>query len=49
MTIAILNRKFYWLDSGREVQRFVRNCNVYGRAKVWREKKRGLLKPLLIP
>ena len=33
----------------QDVRRFVRNCNVCGKSKIWREQKQGLLKPLSIP
>ena len=32
-----------------DIRRFVRNCDVYGRNKAWRDKKQGFLKPLPIP
>lgn len=31
------------------VRQFVRNCDVCGRTHVWRDKKRGFLKPLPVP
>ena len=33
----------------REVRTFCQNCDRCGRTKIWREAKRGLLKPLPIP
>src|SRR5216117_42586 len=46
---GVLSRRFYWPGISQDVRRFVRNCDVCGRATVWREKRRGLLKPLPIP
>jgi hypothetical protein len=48
-TLAILTRSFYWPRMGAAVRQFVRNCDVCGRSHIWRDKKRGLLKPLPIP
>jgi hypothetical protein len=31
------------------VRRFVKACDVYGRTTIWRDKKKGLLKPLPLP
>lgn len=49
MTKALISRKFTWPGLSQDVRRFLRNCNVCGRANIWREKRRGLLKPLPIP
>jgi hypothetical protein len=49
MTKSLISRTYMWPGLSQEVRRFMRNCNVCGRAAVWREKKRGLLKPLPIP
>lgn len=48
-TIALLCRKFFWPGINQDVRRFVRNCEVCGRTTIWRDKKKGLLKPLPIP
>ncbi|KAL5596445.1 uncharacterized protein BROUX77_007129 [Berkeleyomyces rouxiae] len=48
-TLAILSREFFWPGISRDVRRFCANCNVCGRSKVWRERKKGLLLPLPIP
>ena len=32
-----------------DIRRFVRNCDVCGRNKTWKNKKQGFLKPLPIP
>ena len=32
-----------------DIRRLIRNCDVCGRNKVWRDKKQGFLKPLPIP
>ena len=33
----------------QDVRRFIRNCDVCGRTTIWRDKKKGLLKPLPLP
>lgn len=48
VTLNILSRDFYWPRMNRMVWQFVRNCDVCGRTHVWRDKKRGFLKPLPI-
>ncbi|KAL5597079.1 uncharacterized protein BROUX77_007027 [Berkeleyomyces rouxiae] len=48
-TLAILSRNFFWPGISRDVRQFCANCNVCGRSKVWRERKKGLLLPLPIP
>ncbi|KAL5614260.1 uncharacterized protein BROUX77_000097 [Berkeleyomyces rouxiae] len=48
-TLAILSREFFWPGISREVRQFCANCDVCGRSKVWRERKKGLLRPLPIP
>ena len=48
-TRDLLRREFIWPKMGEDVRRFVRNCDVCGRSKVWRDQKKGLLKPLPVP
>jgi RNase H-like domain found in reverse transcriptase/Reverse transcriptase (RNA-dependent DNA polymerase)/Integrase zinc binding domain/Integrase core domain len=48
-TLAIVARSFYWPRMSGMVRQFIRNCDVCGRSHVWRDRKRGLLKPLPIP
>ena len=48
-TREILSRQFFWPRMNREVRTFCQNCDRCGRTKIWREAKRGLLKPLPIP
>ncbi|CAJ2651960.1 unnamed protein product [Trifolium pratense] len=48
-TISILSRDYYWPKMHKQVRRFLRNCHICGRTKVWREHKKGFLKPLPIP
>ena len=45
-TISLLSRQFFWLGMNQDARRFVRNCHVCGRTTIWRDKKKGLLKPL---
>lgn len=49
MLKSLISRRFYWPGLDQDVRRLVRNCDVCGRSNVWREKRRGLLKPLPIP
>lgn len=49
MLKSLLSRRFYWPGMDPDIRQFMRNCDVCGRINVWREKKRGLLKPLPIP
>jgi predicted aspartyl protease len=46
---SILSRRFTWPGMSQDVRKFTRNCDICGRKSVWREKRRGLLKPLPIP
>lgn len=46
---AIINRRFTWPGLSQDVRQFLPNCDICGSKAVWREKKRGLLKPLPIP
>jgi hypothetical protein len=49
MTKALISRFYTWPGLSRDVQRFLHNCDVCGRKSVWRQQKKGLLKPLPIP
>jgi len=46
---SLLSRRYYWPGLDPDVRQFVGNCNVCGRSGIWRDKKRGLLKPLPVP
>lgn len=48
-TVALVARQFFWPNFVSDVRRFVRNCDVCGRTKVWRDRKQGLLRPLPVP
>lgn len=48
LTYTILSRQFYWPNASSDVRQFVRNCEICGRNTIWRDTKRGLLKPLPI-
>ena len=48
-TTAMVAREFFWPGMSQDIRRFVRNCDVCGRTTVWRDKKKGLLKPLPVP
>ncbi|KAM4060831.1 reverse transcriptase (RNA-dependent DNA polymerase) [Hirsutella rhossiliensis] len=49
LTYSTLSRRFFWPGAASDVRRFVRNCEVCGRNTIWRDTKKGLLKPLPIP
>ncbi|KAJ6436495.1 retrovirus polyprotein [Purpureocillium lavendulum] len=49
MLKSLLARRFYWPGLDTDARQFVRNCDVCGHSNVWREKRRGLLKPLPVP
>ena len=48
-TYKILARDFFWPGMSNDVRRFVRNCDVCGRTKPWRDGLQGFLKPLPLP
>ncbi|KAF5503436.1 Transposon Tf2-6 polyprotein [Colletotrichum fructicola] len=48
-TLALVSRRFYWPGQSQLVRRFCRNCDGCGRSHIWRERRKGLLKPLPIP
>ncbi len=48
-TFKILSRQFYWPHQSQRVRRFLANCDECSRTKIWRERRRGFLKPLPIP
>lgn len=48
-TIALVARRFFWPGMNQEVRKFLKNCHTCGRTTIWRDKKKGLLKPLPIP
>ena len=49
VTAALTSRNYFWPDMLLDIRRFVRNCDVFGRNKAWKDKKQGFLKPLPIP
>jgi hypothetical protein len=48
LTYALLSRQFFWPNAAREVRQILSNCAICKRTTIWRERKKGLLKPLLI-
>ena len=48
-TRELLACEYTWPGMTQDVRRFVRNCNTWGKSKIWREQNHGLLKPLPIP
>jgi transposase InsO family protein len=49
ITYRIVARDFFWPGMTDNIRRYVRNCDVCGRTKPWREGTQGYLKPLPIP
>ena len=49
VTLAILTRSFFWPQQYKDVKRFVRNCHVCGRSKVWHQSIQEFLWPLPMP
>ena len=48
-TLDLVSREYTWPGLAQDVRQFVRNCNTCGKAKVWREQRQTLLKPLPVP
>lgn len=48
-TYKILARDYFWPGMSDDIRRFVRNCDICGRVKPWRDGLQGFLKPLPIP
>jgi len=49
ITYKMVARDFFWPGMSDNIRRYVRNCDVCGRTKPWREGTQGYLKPLPIP
>jgi transposase InsO family protein len=49
ITYRMVARDFFWPGMSDSIRRYVRNCDVCGRTKPWREGAQGLLKPLPVP
>ena len=49
ITYKIVARDFFWPGMTDSIRRYVRNCDICGRTKPWREGTQGFLKPLPIP
>ena len=48
-TSRILARSFFWPGMSSDVRQYIRNCDICGRIKPWRDLRQGLLKPLPVP
>lgn len=48
VTSSLVSRDFFWPNMLADIRRFVRNCDVCGRNKAWKERRQGFLKPLPI-
>ena len=44
--LSMISRQFYWPGISQHIRQFVKNCDVCGNATIWRDKKKGLLRPL---
>ena len=49
ITYQTVARNYFWPGMSNDIRRFIRNCNICGRTKPWRDGLHGLLKPLPIP
>jgi hypothetical protein len=49
ITYQTVSRDYFWPGMSNDIRRFIRNCNVCGRTKPWRDGLQGLLKPLPVP
>ena len=49
VTYNILSRNYFWPGMSNTIRTFLKNCDVCGRTKSWRELKQGFLKPLPLP
>ena len=49
ITYQTVARDYFWPGMSNDIRRFIRNCNVCGRVKPWRDGLHGLLKPLPVP
>ena len=45
-TYSVVSWEFFWLNMPYDVWQLVQNCNVCGRTKAWKERRRDLLHPL---
>ena len=48
ITATLVFKSYSWQGMLFNIRRFVRNCDVCGRNKVWKDEKQGFLKPLLM-
>ena len=48
-TYILVSHKYYWLNMSSDIKYYLRNYDVYGRAKAWRDRRNRLLKLLPIP
>ena len=48
-TFELLSRQYYWPAMSKDVDRFVRNCNVCRRMKTTHHAPYGVLRPLSVP
>jgi hypothetical protein len=49
LTYALLSKQFFWPNAARKVKQMLSNCATCRRTTIWRERKKGLLKPLPVP
>ncbi|WP_277750632.1 integrase zinc binding domain-containing protein, partial [Stenotrophomonas sp. MA5] len=46
---VLLAREYFWPGYANEVKKFARNCHKCRAGNSWKDRREGLLKPLLIP
>ncbi|OJD20433.1 hypothetical protein ACJ73_08233 [Blastomyces percursus] len=45
----IISREYYWPEISDNIRRFLRNCNRCSSVAAWKDRRKGLLKPLDVP
>jgi len=48
-TYRAVARDFFWPNMSDDIRRYIRNCDICGQIKPWRDGLHGLLKPLPLP
>ncbi|CAI7880896.1 unnamed protein product, partial [Closterium sp. NIES-54] len=49
MTLAVIEKYYYWPGMAADVQQFITSCDTCQRMKISKQTKAGLLQPLLVP
>ena len=48
ITYKFIFRKYFWPDILENIKRYIKNCNICGKTKAWRNKLRKFLKSLFL-